>query len=152
VDSPGCFAAGGVITMPPPSISIAGQPLNLPLDKPQAEKLIRVANRAPFGRGEKTIVDTSVRCTWQLNPSQFVINNPKWEGSISTLLTKVQSQLGCDTTMSVGCELYKLLLYEPGGFFKVSMTEFSNSEIVCMTMECQITLFFCTEIRYLIPV
>ena len=117
--------------MPPPSISVAGQPLKLPLNKTQAKKFIKEASRAPFGRGEKTIVDTSVRCTWQLNPAQFVISNPEWEKSISTLLTKVKTQLGCDTTMSVGCELYKLLLYEPGGFFKVCMMAISVGKKLC---------------------
>jgi len=75
VERPGCFAADGLTTMPMPSISITGQPLNLPLDKPQAKKLIKLARRAPFRQGKETIVDTSVRCTWQLNPTQLVINN-----------------------------------------------------------------------------
>ena len=68
--------------MPLPAISLAEEPdivLGQPLCEAQAKHLIELASRAPFGRGEQTIIDTSVRCTWQLNPSLFSITNPKWE-------------------------------------------------------------------------
>ena len=120
VERPGCYAAGGLITMPLPSLSVAGHTLGLPLCEAQAKTLIELASRAPFGRGELTIVDTSVRCTWQLSPSQFTIDNPDWEESMQTLLARVKADLGCSVNLTVTCELYKLLLYEPGGFFKVS--------------------------------
>ena len=82
VKRPGLYAAGGEIFMPSPAISLAEEPdivLGLPLSEVQAKHLIELASRAPFGRGEQTIIDTSVRCTWQLNPSLFSIINPKWE-------------------------------------------------------------------------
>ena len=113
--------------MPLPSLFVVGLPdlfLGLPLCKAQASDLIELASRAPFGRGEETIVDTSVRCTWQLSPSQFTIGNPDWEESIQTLLARVKADLGCTASLTVTCELYKLLLYEPGGFFKVSMLHY----------------------------
>ena len=119
VERPGCYAAGGLITMPLPSLSVAGRIFGLPLCEAQARNLIELASRAPFGRGEETIVDTSVRCTWQLSPSQFTVNNPDWQESIQTLLARVKADLGCTASLTVTCELYKLLLYEPGGFFKV---------------------------------
>ena len=37
----------------------------LPLLPVQAEELVAQAERAPFGRGEETLVDTDVRRTWQ---------------------------------------------------------------------------------------
>jgi len=129
LDSPKCYATGGMITMHLPSLSIVGKPdmiVGLPLCKSQATKIIEVASETQFGRGERRTTDASMKSTWQLNPTQFLINNPKWEKSISTLLTKVKTQLGCDTTMSVGCELHKLLLYEPGGFSKVSSLHIIN--------------------------
>lgn len=34
---------------------------------------------APFGRREATLVDTAVRNTWQLDPSQFAVDMPgRW--------------------------------------------------------------------------
>ena len=68
---------------------------------------------------EKKIVDTSLRYTWQLEPEQFIINNTRWKSSLNKLLAKVKLELGCDTYLKVGCELYKLLLYEPGGFLRL---------------------------------
>ena len=131
VKRPGLYAAGGEIFMPLPAISLAEEPdivLGLPLCEAQAKHLIELSSRAPFGRGEQTIVDTSVRCTWQLNPTQFSITNPKWEKKLQLLLPRVKTELGCDTKMKVTCQLYKLLLYEPGGHFKVRScnSEYSN--------------------------
>lgn len=108
--------------MPLPSLlasSAPGDILGLPLGDCQAKLIIASSTQAPFGRGEETIVDTSVRCTWQLSPSQFVINNDKWTEKLQALLDNVKNELGCDPNMAVTGELYKLLLYEPGGFFKV---------------------------------
>ena len=122
VKRPGLYAAGGEIVMPSPAISLAEESdivLDLPLSEAQAKHLIELASRAPFGRGEQTIVDTSVRCTWQLNPTQFSITNPQWEEKLQLLLPRVKTELGCDAKMKVTCQLYKLLLYEPGGHFKV---------------------------------
>ena len=122
VKRPGIYAAGGEVAMPLPAISLTGEPntiLGLPLGEAQAKHLIELASRAPYGKGEKTIVDTSVRCTWQLDPGQFSINNPRWEKGLQVLLDQVKLELGCDAKMKVVGELYKLLLYEPGGFFKV---------------------------------
>ena len=103
--------------MPLPAISLATEPnaiLGLPLGEAQAKHLIELASRAPYGKGDKTIVDTSVRCTWQLDPAQFSINNPRWKESLQLLLDEVKLQLGCDAKMKVAVELYKLLLYESG--------------------------------------
>ena len=135
VKRPGFYAAGGEVAMPLPAITLTGEPntilgtltgepntiLGLPICEPQAKQLIELASRAPFGRGEQTIVDTSVRCTWQLNPGQFSVTNPRWEESLRRLLEQVKTELGCNTKMKVTCELYKLLLYEQGGFFKVNI-------------------------------
>ena len=122
IKRPGIYAAGGKAAMPLPAISLAGEPdtiLGLPLGEAQAKQLIELAGRAPHGKGEKAIVDTSICCTWQLNPGQFLINNHEWGKSLHALLDQVKLELGCNTNMSVATELYKLVLYEPGGFFKV---------------------------------
>ena len=122
VNRPEVYAAGGEVDMPLPGISLAEEPdtiLGLPLCEAQAKHLIELASRAPFGRGEQTIVDTSVCCTWQLNPTQFSITNPQWEESLQELLYNVEIELRCYSTIEVTCELRRLLLYEPGGFFMV---------------------------------
>lgn len=123
----GSYATGGVCSMPLPSLSVRGMSdhiLGLPLGIAQAKDIIEIATQAPFGRGEETVVDVSVRCTWQLEPDRFVIGNPNWSNQLDTLVTHIQEDLGCGSGISV--ELYKLLLYEPGGFFKV------RNSIMCL--------------------
>ena len=121
VKKPGSFAAGGSAVLPLPALKINGLSgqIGLPLTEFQAKDIAKKCSQAPFGRGEKTIVDTSVRKTWQLNPTQFSIENKKWQSSLAALVERVGTQLGCDAAQNISCELYKLLLYEPGGFFKV---------------------------------
>ena len=122
VKRPGTFATGGVCQMPFPGLLVNGvseSVLGLPLGTNEVKGIIDIATRAPYGRGEETIVDTSVRRTWQLNPSQFILKNDEWTISLRGLLDKVARELGCIPERNVSCELYKLLLYEPGAFFKV---------------------------------
>ena len=122
VETPGSYATGGKCSMPLPSLTLKNEPdsiLGLPLGDSQVQSIIKSSTQAPFGRGEETIVDTSVRNTWQLCPSQFSIKSSKWSEQLQALLSKVTAALGCDKKKRVTCELYKLLLYEPGGFFKV---------------------------------
>ena len=128
VERPGFFATGGMVTMPFPALKIEGIPdtIGLPMSGSQAKSIIEKCSLAPFGRGEETIYDTNVRRSWQLDPSQFAIHNPEWKKELDSLLLEVKDELGCDLTRNVSCQLYKLLLYEPGGFFKVysyDMTE-----------------------------
>ena len=112
--------------MPLPALSLVGdscsanQILGLPLGESQAKRVIARCSQAPFGRGEETLVDTSVRLTWQLNPDHFTIGNQQWEEQLQALLSSVKRDLGCPDKGTVTCELYKCLLYETGGFFKVS--------------------------------
>ena len=88
----------------------------------QVGKVVEKCLRAPFGRGVDAIVDTSVRCTWQLNPAHFTIGNRAWKKELQSLVSRVKTELGCDDrSQNVTCEAYKLLLYEPGGFFKVDL-------------------------------
>ena len=75
------YATGGKTSLPLPCLSVKGMTdpvLSLPLTTSQAKDIISVASQAPFGRGEETIVDTSVRCTWQLDPEQFTIKSLDW--------------------------------------------------------------------------
>jgi hypothetical protein len=52
-------------------------PIALPLIEEKARALIQQCHQAPFGKGEQTIVDTSVRETWELNKDKFEIRNPR---------------------------------------------------------------------------
>lgn len=62
--------------------------------------------------------DETVRKSWQLEPSQFTIENPGWNESLQAFITQtIKPGLGI-VSHAVSCTLYKLLLYEEGGHFK----------------------------------
>ena len=67
VRRPGDFFVSGTTEFLAPLLEVDGVgPVALPLLPIQAEQLVAVAERAPFGRGEETLVDTAVRRTWQI--------------------------------------------------------------------------------------
>ncbi|RYP55025.1 hypothetical protein DL768_000341 [Monosporascus sp. mg162] len=107
-----------------PDIFVEGVgPISLPLSEVQAKKLITKSHQAPFGKGSETIVDTSVRNTWEIDPEQFQIRSPQWKGFLDNVLRKVARGLGISSPISA--ELYKMLLYEKGAMFKAH-TEYSD--------------------------
>ncbi|CAC9890540.1 unnamed protein product [Aureobasidium pullulans] len=90
--------------------------IEVPLGLQDAQKLINAARQAPFGKGEKTIVDTSFRNTWELDPSQFSLSK-NWQLYVDSLMRSACDGLGVKTN-DVRAELYKMLLYEKGAMFK----------------------------------
>ncbi|KAH8897996.1 hypothetical protein GQ53DRAFT_712511 [Thozetella sp. PMI_491] len=120
VQKTGSFAGFGPLPstrFPDPIVALQdAEPIPLPLDEPHARQLIAQARQAPFGRGAKTIVDTSVRNTWELAPSQFEIRSPVWHDFIKDVTRSLQKHLGVAGT--IHAELYKMLIYEKGAMFK----------------------------------
>src|SRR5262245_36207650 len=65
VSRAGDFFVAGRIEIFAPRLEVDGVgPIALPLLPAQAGELVAAAERAPYGRGEETLVDTSVRRTW----------------------------------------------------------------------------------------
>ncbi|MBF5059481.1 2OG-Fe(II) oxygenase [Candidatus Neptunochlamydia vexilliferae] len=117
VDRPGSYCAEGAVEIPMPRIEVENiGALSFPIPEEQARRLVEESVRAPYGRGEETLVDTSVRNVWQLSPEQVSIKGSSWEGHLDDILSKVKKDLGCQEK-SVRAELYKMLVYEKGGFF-----------------------------------
>ena len=73
-----------------------GVEIGVPLGLQDAQKLINVARQAPFGKGEQTIVDTSFRNTWELNPNQFSLSE-KWQPYVDSLMMMACEGLGVKT-------------------------------------------------------
>lgn len=83
---PGDFFASGTAELLAPMMEVVGVgPIALPLLPVQAEQLIAVAERAPYGRGEETLVDPAVRRTWQIDAGRVHIGGrhgrERWSGS-----------------------------------------------------------------------
>ncbi|KAL9580360.1 MAG: hypothetical protein Q9212_004541 [Teloschistes hypoglaucus] len=120
IKSSGSFATGGPIrNIPLPGLSIHDVSLiALPLSEQAAKDIIKVCHQAPYGKGSDTLVDESVRKTWELNPDLFQFQNPAWNPNIQQLARNAATQLGISAEASINAELYKLLLYEEGAMFK----------------------------------
>lgn len=112
----GDFCVGGTTELLPPSLSVDGVGLiALPLLSHQAEQLVAAAERAPYGLGPDTIIDTSVRNTWQIGPDRVRIGGRHWPRTLATILGQVADGLGVSD--AVEAEFYKLLIYDQGSFF-----------------------------------
>jgi hypothetical protein len=117
VKQPGDFFVCGAMELPMPRIEVEGAgTLSFPVPDAQIAAIVRRAKRAPYGRGEKTIVNTSVRKVWQIPPGGIKISGKSWAANFETILSRVRAGLGCDDA-SISAELYKLLVYDRGGFF-----------------------------------
>jgi len=116
VHRPGDFFVSGTADLRTPSLRVDNVgPVALPLLPAQAAQLAAVAEPAPYGRGEQTLVDPSVRCSWQITPQQVHLGGRGWSATLDAILARVPEGLGVEPPVSA--ELHKLLLYEAGGFF-----------------------------------
>jgi predicted 2-oxoglutarate/Fe(II)-dependent dioxygenase YbiX len=116
VQRPGDFYTTGTTDIFAPRLEVAGVgPIALPLLPVQAQQLIAVAEQAPYGRGEATLVDTAVRRTWQIDPERVHIAGRHWERTLADIVGQATAGLG--VTGPVVADLYKLLVYDPGSFF-----------------------------------
>ena len=116
VRRPSDFIVSGRTEFLAPRIEIDGVgPLSLPLLPTQAQQLVAVAERAPYGRGADTIVNTSVRRTWQIAPNRLRIAGKHWAPTLDGIVARAAEGLG--VSEPVAAELYKLLVYDEGSFF-----------------------------------
>ncbi len=120
VKSAGAFAATSRHTaFPNPGIQIeGGRILSVPLTPSDAEAIKSLGSQATYGKGDRNIVDTSMRKTWELRHTQFRLANPEWESYFGSHIVKRAAD-GLGLAMpEVTAHLHKLLLYEKGSFFK----------------------------------
>ncbi len=113
----GTFLSTGVHDFIMPGLEIDGVgEISLPLTGVLAKKIIKVANQAPFGKGSKTIVDTAVRSSHEIDASQVKFTNKKWDSTLKKIVKSVQKDLGLED-VKIEAKLYKLLIYQAGDFF-----------------------------------
>ena len=120
LQTPGSTCTGGVASVLPvaPGLSVKGVGIvPLPVTETTAAALKAVAQQAPHGKGAATIVDRNVRDTLQINADQVSLTHPSWNASLEKLVHSAVTELGVSPSM-VQTHLYKLLLYETGGFFQ----------------------------------
>src|SRR5215471_894764 len=116
VQRPGDFFASGRLELLAPRLTVDGiGQIALPLLPVQAGQLIALAERAPYGRGAATIIDTNVRRTWQIGPDRVGLDGKHWQATLDRVVALAAAGLGVDEPVSA--ELYKLLIYDKGSFF-----------------------------------
>jgi hypothetical protein len=117
IDRPGSFCVSGSAPVVLPGLEVEGLgPVGFPLTAGQANELKELCEQAPYGKGEETVVDTSVRRVWRLKPERFSLTNPDWTDFLRQTVRQVQKGLGLEGR-KLESHLYELLLYEEGGFF-----------------------------------
>ena len=117
VDRPGSYCTHGRLLVPMPRLEVApAGPISFPIPKTQIRALLAQAERAPYGKGTETQVDTAVRDTWQIAADRVRLRGRAWDSTFGRILDAVTEGLGCPEN-SLAPQLYKLLVYEPGGFF-----------------------------------
>ena len=117
VDRPGDYYVAGSVeaVMPRMSVDPVGR-IAFPIIGTQASSLAAAAERAPYGRGPDTVLDPSVRDCWQIDASRVHLSGAGWKKTIRSILESVADGLGCQRD-ALSAQLYKLLVYERGGFF-----------------------------------
>lgn len=125
VEVKGDYCFGEQIMLPPfhPKITVTGmsERLAFPLPIFQAKQLIDVAEKAPFGKGTETVLDESVRKAWQVDAANVLFDDlDTWNTSLQSLTKKCVAAMGLSSTQQsmVRSNLYKMLIYEPGGHFQ----------------------------------
>lgn len=112
------FVSTGTVSFIIPGLIINGVgEIGFPLQKETAEKIILQAHNAPFGKGAETIVDTTIRNTWEVNADKVKFMNEKWNSKLIKIVSKVKEELSLEDE-EITASFYKLLLYEEGSFFK----------------------------------
>lgn len=98
-----------------PTVTVAGHgELQLPLTAARAKKLLAFGEPAPFGKGEDTLLDSTVRHTWHFPDPVVEVD---WHGRLGGVLEDARSALGLPTTCRLSAQFHSLLVYERGQFF-----------------------------------
>ncbi len=110
------FCVAGCLSVVDPHIEIEELgAVRLPVKGSKAKELIARCQAAPYGKGTQTLVDKQVRNTYELDPREFRVSNA-WSATVTEAMRPVAEQLGLPTDQ-LEARLYKLLVYEKGGFF-----------------------------------
>ena len=117
IDRPGDYCAYGKILAPMPVLTVAGMDaLSFPVPGDQVKELTARSHRSPFGKGTETLLDRKVRDSREIAPAEFRLEGVGWSEAFAGILGAAADGLGCPRER-LSARLYKLLIYEPGGFF-----------------------------------
>ena len=117
IDRPGDYCVGGKLFLPMPRVTVDGiGDLSFPVPEAQIDALIKAAERAPYGKGTRTLVDTAVRDCWQIDADRIRLGGHAWPATFRKVMDLVATGLGLAESR-LDAKPYKLLVYRKGGFF-----------------------------------
>jgi predicted 2-oxoglutarate/Fe(II)-dependent dioxygenase YbiX len=131
IESPGAFSVR--VTAPAGDLRIEVKdvgPIRLPVSSRMARKLVGVARPAPFGRGERTVRDPQVRDTWEIARGRVKVDQRLWRQTLDPQLERIKAGLGLPQDCQLKARLHKLLVYEPGQFFRVHQDSEKSDDMV----------------------
>ncbi|KIW93310.1 uncharacterized protein Z519_05915 [Cladophialophora bantiana CBS 173.52] len=73
---------------------------DFPLSSGDAEAPVRVSDRAAFGKGTQTLVDETVRKTWEIDRKKLTFKNECWNSWLDQVLESVSKGLGTNGIQS----------------------------------------------------
>ena len=140
IDRPGDFCTHGRLFAPMPLLDVEGVGLlSFPVPEVQVRALIEVAQRAPYGQGPDTLVDTSVRDCRQIDSARVRLAGAAWPDTFAKIMRSVATGLGCPSDR-LDAQPYKLLIYETGGFFSAHRdTEKADGMIGTLSISLPVT-------------
>src|SRR5690606_13928879 len=113
----GEFAVTGNEEFMFPGLQVEGVgEVSFPVNMSQAEALIRMADKALFGKGNQTLYDEEVRRTREMDADKLTFRNPEWFGLINNFIKNIQGELGL-LDYKIDARPYKLLIYQEGDFY-----------------------------------
>lgn len=135
IDRPGDYCVGGRMYAAMPKLTVEGVgALSFPVPEPQLRAVAKAAAVAPYGKGPETLVDRSVRDCRQIDADNIGLSGRGWRDSFDEIVDRVASGLGLSRDL-LDAEPYKLLVYEPGGFFSAHRdTEKSDGMVATLSV------------------
>lgn len=114
----GAFAARRTGPADDLAIAVDGVgPIRLPVTSAQAQRLCEVARPARYGRREQTLLDATVRDTWQIPRDRVRIEEQRWDRALAPVLESLRAELGLPPACELSARLHSMLVYAPGQFF-----------------------------------
>ena len=118
IEAPGSFASRRNCSSDDLHLEVVGVgPIRFPISSATARKLCAAARPARYGLKEKTLLDTHVRHTWEIEKSRIKIDQRRWKPMLIAQIEQIKRDLGLPGGCILKADLHNMLLYEHGQFF-----------------------------------
>lgn len=112
------FAQSAALVLPGLLIQGFGN-VETPISSEQARLLFNHGRQAPFGKGNETLFDTSIRQTQEIDGADIQFQNEDWSNWLNGVVSSAASALGVPAAAdTVHAELHKMLIYNEDCHFK----------------------------------